>query len=370
MAGNTYALDVNGYTDFNSSTTISDGLQWNTTATVQVDAGADVVVSNPLDSLTLNMAPAGGGNTSLWINGGTLTASNTGTLLMGNNSMLQIGGAHLGGLDATQQGGSSGILSVGDLKTSSGATDATIWMFGSSTTTAKLYADSIDLEADRNNFNIASAGASELAGDIYVKNNMTIINKSGGSFQLLGGSTLDVGGNLYLDTTNGRLLVTTNDNKGYGINVGGDFTLINNVRLSSNINDVSTDAAIYSTVVNVNGNINLIGQNVGRKGLQIINGTGSGITTLGNFNISSTVSGNTTDVIFGHAAKVKSAKDINISSVAGGGLIFILGTQNMALQRIFLQIASPCQGTEKIKSYSTITNHMESVRIVMYLMCQ
>ncbi|MDA6077863.1 hypothetical protein O0544_20890 [Edwardsiella anguillarum] len=69
MAGNTYALDVNGYTDFNSSTTISDGLQWNTTATVQVDAGADVVVSNPLDSLTLNMAPAGGGNTSLWING-------------------------------------------------------------------------------------------------------------------------------------------------------------------------------------------------------------------------------------------------------------------------------------------------------------
>ncbi|GAJ68772.1 outer membrane autotransporter barrel domain-containing protein [Edwardsiella piscicida] len=325
MAGNTYALDVNGYTDFNSSTTISDGLQWNTTATVQVDAGADVVVSNPLDSLTLNMAPAGGGNTSLWINGGTLTASNTGTLLMGNNSMLQIGGAHLGGLDATQQGGSSGILSVGDLKTSSGATDATIWMFGSSTTTAKLYADSIDLEADRNNFNIASAGASELAGDIYVKNNMTIINKSGGSFQLLGGSTLDVGGNLYLDTTNGRLLVTTNDNKGYGINVGGDFTLINNVRLSSNINDVSTDAAIYSTVVNVNGNINLIGQNVGRKGLQIINGTGSGITTLGNFNISSTVSGNTTDVIFGHAAKVKSAKDINISSVAGGGVNLYIG---------------------------------------------
>ncbi|MDA6077862.1 hypothetical protein O0544_20885 [Edwardsiella anguillarum] len=116
---------------------------------------------------------------------GTLTASNTGTLLMGNNSMLQIGGAHLGGLDATQQGGSSGILSVGDLKTSSGATDATIWMFGSSTTTAKLYADSIDLEADRNNFNIASAGASELAGDIYVKNNMTIINKSGVRFSYL-----------------------------------------------------------------------------------------------------------------------------------------------------------------------------------------
>lgn len=46
VSGNVYAYDINGYTDFNSSTSISDGLQWNGTATVQVDQGADVTVSN------------------------------------------------------------------------------------------------------------------------------------------------------------------------------------------------------------------------------------------------------------------------------------------------------------------------------------
>lgn len=73
VSGNVYAYNVNGYTDFNSSTSISDGLQWNGTATVQVDQGADVTVSNTLGSSALNMNPAAGGYTSLWMNGGTLT---------------------------------------------------------------------------------------------------------------------------------------------------------------------------------------------------------------------------------------------------------------------------------------------------------
>lgn len=46
LSSNVYAYDVNGYTDFNSSSSITDGLQWNGTATVQVDQGADVTVSN------------------------------------------------------------------------------------------------------------------------------------------------------------------------------------------------------------------------------------------------------------------------------------------------------------------------------------
>ncbi|EFJ3482253.1 hypothetical protein G5I47_004251 [Escherichia coli] len=61
VSGNVYAYDINGYTDFNSSTSISDGLQWNGTATVQVDQGADVTVSNVAGSSTLNMNPAAGG---------------------------------------------------------------------------------------------------------------------------------------------------------------------------------------------------------------------------------------------------------------------------------------------------------------------
>ncbi|MGR7522434.1 autotransporter outer membrane beta-barrel domain-containing protein [Klebsiella aerogenes] len=325
VTSSVYATDINGYTDINSSTSFSDGLQWNTTATVQVDEGANVTVSNPSGSTTLNMDPSAGGDTSLWINGGTLTASNNGSVLMGKNSMLQIGGAQLGGLNSDQQGGAAGILSVGELKTVDGATNANIWMFGSSTSTARLNADSIDLEADENNFLSGIASASELAGEIHVTNDMTIINKTKGTFQLLGGTSLDVGGNLYLDTTNGTLLITTNEHQGHGVNVGGDLTLINNVKLSSDINNVSSDAAIFSTVVNVNGDINVIGKNAGSTGLQIINGTDTGITTLGDFNISSTVSGNTTDVIFGHAAKVTSDKDIKLDSVSGGAVNLYIG---------------------------------------------
>ncbi|WP_336239685.1 autotransporter outer membrane beta-barrel domain-containing protein [Enterobacter chuandaensis] len=323
ITGNSYAFNINGYTDFNTSTSISDGLIWTTTATVQVDAGATVTVSNPSGSSTLNMAPAAGGNTSLWINGGTLNATNSGSLLMGNNSMLQIGGAQLGGLTSEQSGGSAGILSVGELKTTPGAANATIWMFGSSNSTAKLNADSIDLEADHNTLWIANPSNSERGADITVKNDMTVINKSGGDFLLVGNSSLNVGGNLYLDTTNGSFLVTNNGSSN-GINVGGDFTLTNNVKLSD-INAVSTSSGIYSTVVNVNGDLNVIGKNTGSTGLQIINNTGSGITTLGDFNISSTVSGNTTDVIFGHAAKVKSDKDITLNSVSGGAVNLYIG---------------------------------------------
>lgn len=96
MAGESQAQNINGYTDFTSSASITDGLTWTTTATVQVDAGAIVTVSNPSGSSTLNMGSPNGGDTSLWMNGGTLTATNSGSLLMGNNSMLQIGGAKLG----------------------------------------------------------------------------------------------------------------------------------------------------------------------------------------------------------------------------------------------------------------------------------
>ncbi|HGV4336551.1 TPA: ESPR domain-containing protein, partial [Escherichia coli] len=324
VSGNVYAYDVNGYTDFNSSTSITDGLQWNGTATVQVDQGADVTVSNASGSSALNMNPAAGGYTSLWMNGGTLTASNNGTLLMGTNSMLQIGGAQIGGLTSEQSGGSAGTLSVGELKTVSGATDATLWMFGSASSTAKLYADSIDLEADKNDLYISNPSSSELGAEINVVNDMTVINKVGGSFLLVGNSQLNVGGNLYLDTTNGSFLATNNSSSD-GINVGGDLTLTNNTQLSSDINSVSTASGIYSTVVNVDGDINVIGKNVGSTGLQIINGTGTGITTLGDFNISSTVSGNTTDVIFGHAAKVTSYQDITLNSVAGGATNLYIG---------------------------------------------
>lgn len=324
VSGNVYAYDINGYTVFNTSTSISDGLQWNGTATVQVNQGANVTVSNASGSSALNMNPAAGGYTSLWMNGGTLTASNNGTLLMGTNSMLQIGGAQIGGLTSEQSGGSAGTLSVGELKTVSGATGATLWMFGSASSTAKLYADSIDLEADKNDLFISNPSSSELGAEINVVNDMTVINKVGGSFLLVGNSQLNVGGNLYLDTTNGSFLATNNSNSG-GINVGGDLTLTNNTQLSSDINSVSTESGIYSTVVNVDGDINVIGKNVGSTGLQIINGTGTGITTLGDFNISSTVSGNTTDVIFGHAAKVTSYQDITLNSVAGGATNLYIG---------------------------------------------
>ncbi|EOV8479777.1 autotransporter outer membrane beta-barrel domain-containing protein [Klebsiella aerogenes] len=324
VSSNAYSFEVNGYTDFNSSTDITDGLQWNGTATVQVDQGADVSVSNSSNNTTLNMNPAAGGYTSLWMHGGTLTASNNGSLLMGINSLLQVGGAKVGGLTSEQSGGFGGELNVGELKTVTGATDATIWMFGSSSSTAKLNADSIDLEADKNDLFITKPSDSELGADINVTNDMTVINKTGGSFLLAGDSNINVGGNLHLDTTNGSLLLSNNSNT-RGINVGGDFTLINNVKLSSDINSVSTQAGIYSTVVNVDGDINVIGQNVGGTGLQIINGSGTGVTTLGNFNISSTVSGNTTDVIFGHSAQVTSYKDITLNSVAGGATNLYIG---------------------------------------------
>ena len=77
--------------------------------------------------------------------------------------------------------------------------------------------------------------------------------------------------------------------------------------------------------MNVHGDLNVIGKNTGSTGLQIINNTGSGITSLGDFNISSKVSGNTTDVIFGHAAKVKSDKDIKLNSVSGGAVNLYIG---------------------------------------------
>ena len=230
ITGNSYAFNINGHTDFNTSESISDGLIWTMTGTVQVNAGATVTVSNPSGSSTLNMAPAADRYTSLWINGGTLNATNSGSLLMGYHGMLQIGGAQLGGLTGEQSGGSAGILSVGELKTTPGAANVGIWMFGSSNSTAKLNADSIDLEADRNSFWIAAPSGSERGADVTVKNDMTVINKSEGYF-FIGNSSLNVGGNLYVDTTNGSFLATKNE-RSNGINVGGDFTLTNNVKLS------------------------------------------------------------------------------------------------------------------------------------------
>jgi len=323
VAAKANAVDINGYTDYTNSTSITDGLHWNTTATVQVDSGADITVSNAADSATLNMAPSGGADTSLWINGGTLTATNNGSVLMGNNSILQVGGSQLGGITTEQSGGSAGTLSVGDITTASGATDASLWMFGSASTTAKLNATSIDLEANKNSVFIGRASSTELGVDINVTGDMTVINTTEGSFLMDGDSQLTVGGNLYLDTTNGSLLITNNSST-RGIDVGGDLTLSNNVNLTD-INGVSTTAGIYSAVVNVAGDINVIGKNSGGTGLQIINAGGSGITTQGNFNISSTVSDNTTTVIFGHGAKVTADEDIKVNSVQGGAINLYVG---------------------------------------------
>jgi autotransporter family porin len=88
--------------------------------------------------------------------------------------------------------------------------------------------------------------------------NMTVANTLGGTFMMVGNSQLKVGGDLYLDTTNGSFLAT-NNNTSQGIMVGGDLTFVNNVKLSD-VNSVSTEAGIYSTVVNVEGDINVIGK--------------------------------------------------------------------------------------------------------------
>ncbi|EKK5571957.1 autotransporter outer membrane beta-barrel domain-containing protein, partial [Morganella morganii] len=321
FSGNASALDVNNYLNFPSSTDITDGLTWTNTATVQVDNGINVTISggNP----TIDMAPSNGGNTSLWINGGSLTATENSTLLMGNNSMLQVGGSKLGGLTSEQSSGTAGILSVGNIQTTAGAKNATIWMFGSSSSTAKLNASDINLTADKNNIWLANPSDSELGADVNVSGNMTVVNTSGGTFMMIGNSSLKVGGDLYLDTTNGSFLAT-NNNTSEGIFVGGDLTLTNNVKLS-NINSVSTEAGIYSTAVNVIGDINVTGKNIGNTGLQIINASKTGITTNSNFNISSLVSGNTTDVIFGHSAKITTGDNINLSSVQGGKVNLYIG---------------------------------------------
>nr|WP_246864813.1 autotransporter outer membrane beta-barrel domain-containing protein [Citrobacter freundii] len=237
--------------------------------------------------------------------------------------MLQIGGAQLGGLTSGQAGGTAGVLSVGDIKIASGATSATLWMFGSADATAKLTAENISLTADRNHIWLANTTPSERGVDVDVTSDMTVINTLGGMFMMIGNSQLNVGGDLYLDTTNGSFLVTDNS-ASKGINVGGDFTISNNVALVD-INEVSIAAGIYSTVVNVDGDINVIGENVGNTGLQIMNAAGTGITTQGDFNLSSTVADNVTKVIIGHSSKVTAENNITLNSVIGGATQLYIG---------------------------------------------
>lgn len=322
--GNAHAFDINGYTQFQSPISITDGLHWKSSSTVQVDQNANVTVTDPSSTSTLNMSYLPSSATSMWINGGSLTATNNGSLLFGTNSMVQVGGTQIGGLSSQQSGGLAGSLSVGDIKTVTGATNATLWMFGSATQTSKLNATSIDLEADKNEILIIKANNTELGNDVNVAGNMTVINKTNGTFTLTGNSQLNVGGDLYLDTTNGSFLVT-NDSQTRGIKVNGNLTLTNNTVLSSNINDVTIQSGIYSAVVDVGGDINLIGKNVGGTGLQLMNGAAAGISTKGNFNISSTVSGNTTTAIFGHGTVLSASNNINLNSVSGGAINLYIG---------------------------------------------
>ncbi|WP_353654550.1 autotransporter outer membrane beta-barrel domain-containing protein [Citrobacter sp. Ce119] len=237
--------------------------------------------------------------------------------------MLQIGGSQLGGLTSEQSGGTAGVISAGDIKTNTGATDATIWMFGSANAMARLTAESISLTADHNSIWLANPSSSEQGAEINVTGDMTVKNTSGGTFMMVGNSQLNVGGDLSLDTTNGSFLATNNSTSN-GINVGGDLTFSNNVEIN-NIDAVSTAAGIYSTVVNVGGDINVVGKNVGGTGLQILNATGTGITTNGDFNISSAVADNVTKVILGHASKVTAENDITLNSVSGGATQLYIG---------------------------------------------
>lgn len=324
VSGKSGAQDISSNTDFSSSATITDGLFWTAAAAIQIDPGAVVTVSNPPGAFTINMAPADGSTTRLWVNGGTLSASDNGNILLGSNSFLQIGGSQLGGVTSAQAGGSAGTLSVGNMTTEAGASTATFWMFGSTTSTAKLNAASIDLRAGNNVIFITRPADNELGADINVTGDMTVVNGSTGNITINSNSQLTVGGDLYLDTTGGTLVITGNENSA-GITVGGNMTLTNNVTLSSNLNDVSTSAGLYSTIVNVNGDINLNGNNVGNTGLQMINAAGSGVTAHGSVNITSAVSGNTTTLILGHAAKLTTDKEININSTSGGAVNVYIG---------------------------------------------
>ena len=317
ITGEVSAYDINSNETITSSA-ITDGLSWNNAAAVEIGQGATVTVSggNP----TINMDHAG---SALWLNGSTLAASGSGTMLLGPSSFVQIGGKGLGGLTSNQAGGGAGSLTVEAIKTDINADSFTLWMFGSANTTAKLYASDINLTAAENTIWLANPSNSELGADVNVSGNMTVVNTSGGQFMMTGNSRLQVGGDLYLDTTNGSFLATNNSSSD-GISVGGDLTFINNADLS-NINGVSTDAGIYSTIVNVLGDINVIGKNIGTTGLQIINASGSGITTNGDFNIKSSVSGNENDVIFGHLALVSVSGNINLDSVNGAATNLYIG---------------------------------------------
>lgn len=317
-----HGLDINSNTIIDSSTSINDGLQWTSSATLEVNNGADVIISGGDPSINMLPSAAPSSNVSLWLNGGNLSSS--GNMMLGNSTFIQIGGNVLGGnTGPSQLGGSSGQLNVGDFTTPIGASKFTLWMFGSSDNTAKLSASNISLTANNNDLFLARAGTSELGVDIDVTGNFYMAGASSSSLVLTANSQLTVGGDLYLDTTNGSFLVTQNEGSN-GINVGGDMTLVNNIK-TDDINSVATDAGIFSTIVNVDGNINLIGKNVGNSSLQLLNAAGTGVTTNGSFNISSEISGNTTDVAFGHSSKVTAGENINLSSVLGGNVNLYIG---------------------------------------------
>ncbi|MBX8955869.1 autotransporter outer membrane beta-barrel domain-containing protein [Escherichia coli] len=312
-----FALSITDYTRLTSSQSISDGLLWQETATVQVDRGADITVSGAEPVLDMN--PAKDIYSSLWVNGGTLNTAENSTTLLGKDSLLQIGGAHLGGLTSTQNGGSGGNLVLGKIKTDTGSDKITLWMFGSDKETAKLHAGSILFNALNNEIWLQS-GDNALGADISVDNDMKVINGNRGYFTMVY-SKLDVGGDLYLDTSNGSMLITENHQ---GITIDGDFTIKNTVHLTD-INGVSLDAGIYSTPVTVGNDMKILGEKPGYTGLQIINAYNDGISVKNDIDISSMTNNNETSVIFGHSSKVSSEGNINLSSVQGGKTNLFIG---------------------------------------------
>ncbi|HBM8320059.1 autotransporter outer membrane beta-barrel domain-containing protein [Enterobacter mori] len=321
LSSSAYALELTGNQIINSSSSINDGLQWSTTAALEISNAADVVVTG--GDPTIDMLASGDpiASTSLWLNSGNLQSQ--GNLQLGNNSFIQIGGRQLGGDTGSQQGGGAGLLQVGDVTTSTGATNFTLWMFGSTENRAKFVASNLILTANDNSVWLASPGAGEEGADIEVTGDFTLAGQNTSNFLMTGNSQLSVGGNLYLDTTNGGMLITNNGD-GNGVSVGGDLTLINNANIDD-INGVNTDAGIYSTEVNVGGDLNILGRNVGFSGLQILNATGNGITVEGDVNITSEVSDNTTNFAVGHFSNLTVGGNVLLSSVAGGKTNLLIG---------------------------------------------
>lgn len=321
VSSGAYALDLNNNYLISSPTTITDSVRWLSTAALEINNGADVIITGGDPTIDMSASGSPTANTSLWMNSGNL--SSTGNLQLGAVSFIQIGGSQLGGNTGQQKGGGAGTLQVGDITSPPGTTNFTLWMFGSVDKQAKLVASNIILNGDRNSIWLSSPDAGELGADINVTGDFTLAGQTSSSLLLAGDSQLSVGNNLYLDTTNGSLLITNNGG-GNGITVGGDLTIINNVQLND-LNSVNDDAGIFSTQVSVGGDLNIIGKNVGETALQLLNAAGNGVTVSGDINVSSDVSGNVTNFAVGHFSKLTAGENINLNSVSGGSANLLIG---------------------------------------------